>query len=333
MKSRSVGLLLWIATFVLGGRAEDYGEGPRDPQNVPRTAQSKVEQGPVQLVVEVHPVPARVSDDLTLTLTIDYPRDTTIRAPAIRVSPEDFLVRHCQESRKADGGREILKQVCTLEPARTGHLTIPPWTVKFKSAQGKVSDAEESLQSGAIDVEVTSMVAGTASLEMLRQPAGFVALPKSRGLAGWFVAAAIAAAAVASAAFLLWTRMRRHPVVAVVGLSAQEEARKGLERLAEESWAARDVKRFYAELTAIVRRYLEHSTGIRTLEQTTEESLREIVERHSLSDQATTGLRRLLESADMVKFAAYRPAESETEEDFRQARLCVGLRVRAGGEP
>jgi uncharacterized protein YjiS (DUF1127 family) len=111
-----------------------------------------------------------------------------------------------------------------------------------------------------------------------------------------------------------------------VGLSPQKEAQKGLERLWDEGWAARDLNGFYAELTGVVRRYLERTLGIRALEQTTEESLRDLAARPSSPAEAVSRLQSLLESADLVKFAAFRPERNEVEEHFQGAKAFIELR-------
>jgi len=149
-------------------------------------------------------------------------------------------------------------------------------------------------------------------------------LPKSGGGALPWILAAVGAFVVAAS--LVWLCARRRPVGVVVSLSPQDEAQQRLKRLWDEDWAARDLKAFYGELTGVVRRYLERTMEIPALEQTTEESLRDLAARRSLPAEAAPRLRSVLESADLVKFAAFRPERSEVEEHFQRARSFVELR-------
>jgi hypothetical protein len=79
------------------------------------------------------------------------------------------------------------------------------------------------------------------------------------------------------------------------------------------------------ELTGLVRRYIERTQGIRAPEQTTQEFLAEIARRPDFPREEARRLRDFLESADLVKFAAYEPREEDTEESLHRARLFVGV--------
>ena len=85
---------------------------------------------------------------------------------------------------------------------------------------------------------------------------------------------------------------------------------------------------FYVELTAVVRRYIERTTGIRAPEQTTEEFLREISQANTFNRDTNERLRNFLESADLVKFAAFRPRHEDVEESFSRAKIFIGLKAQ-----
>jgi hypothetical protein len=85
------------------------------------------------------------------------------------------------------------------------------------------------------------------------------------------------------------------------------------------------VKRFYVELTAVVRRYIERTTGLHAPEQTTEEFLREAGAGDVIARDERQRLKDFLEAADLVKFAAHQPLSQDIEEAFRRARTFVGL--------
>ena len=98
-----------------------------------------------------------------------------------------------------------------------------------------------------------------------------------------------------------------------------------LQRLIEQNLAEIDVKLFYVELTGIVRRYIERTTGVRAPEQTTEEFLREITAKETFDGMFSRRLKNFLESADLVKFAGLHPRKDDIEEAFHRAKVFIGL--------
>ena len=71
---------------------------------------------------------------------------------------------------------------------------------------------------------------------------------------------------------------------------------------------------------------IERTTGIRAPEQTTEEFLREISQANTFNRDTNERLRNFLESADLVKFAAFRPRQDDVEESFSRAKIFIGLK-------
>jgi hypothetical protein len=108
-------------------------------------------------------------------------------------------------------------------------------------------------------------------------------------------------------------------------LTPQEIAFLEFKKLLESGWIDIDIKLFYTELTGIVRRFIEGTTGIRAPEQTTEEFLWEIKDSQDFAQEDRTKLKAFLESADLVKFAAFKPGKAEIEESFQRAKVFVGL--------
>lgn len=89
-------------------------------------------------------------------------------------------------------------------------------------------------------------------------------------------------------------------------------------------WQNNDVKKYYSELTEIVRGYIEKELHISALEQTTDE-LMDVLKafQESKSIETTQSiinkLNALLREADLVKFAKSKPLANEIEEDRKDA--------------
>jgi len=289
-------------------------------------ARSVLERGPVKVTAEVQPAKARLSDEPVLTLTIEYEQGVQVEKPPFGATMGSFAVRDFHEPLpKIHNGREIIQQVYSLEPMQTGKLLIDPISVTFIDLRPKGDEKTHTVQTEALTVDISSMVGDSApSLANLRPATGPLDLPSHWSLLAWSIAFVCIVLAIIG--WLLWRRYKSKQAVAEIVLSPEEQARLELEKLAQSGLAETDVVQFYVELTAIVRRYIERTTGIRAPEQTTEEFLREISRANTFNRETSDRLRNFLESADLVKFAAHRPRQEDIEESFSRARIFIGLK-------
>ena len=86
-----------------------------------------------------------------------------------------------------------------------------------------------------------------------------------------------------------------------------------LDKLKEEKiWQQGREKEFYSRLTDTLRRYLDEQEGINAMEMTSGEILNEI---RDLSDVESVfnNLKQILTTADLVKFAKYKPYPDEND--------------------
>lgn len=90
-----------------------------------------------------------------------------------------------------------------------------------------------------------------------------------------------------------------------------------LEKLKEEQlWQKGETKKYYTRLTEILRRYLENRFGVCSLEMTTSETLEALVRTGFRKNESYSKLKSVLNGADLVKFAKYKPEPSENELNF-----------------
>ncbi|MGC4037356.1 MAG: hypothetical protein QM764_15455 [Chitinophagaceae bacterium] len=94
------------------------------------------------------------------------------------------------------------------------------------------------------------------------------------------------------------------------------EALNNLEQLRKENLPARDeTKLYYSRLTDIFRVYVEKRKGIHSLQQTTDDLVRQL-KSIQLSNEQYERLAHSLRQSDFVKFAKYVPTENDNEETF-----------------
>ncbi len=320
---RDACLLAVVAFLFLGCAEHARPTGKSSRAGIPAPARSVVQRGPISLLAEVTPRKARLSDELTLTLQIATAEGVRVEHPELKETIGDFMIRGVRKLLpRVEENREVFEQIYTLEPTRTGELIIPPIPVKFTVAR-QDGEAEFTVETEKLAVEIETVVASDSpSLADLRPLAAPVEVPAERGLSPWWIIAPLAIC-LAAAAWLARRRGRR--TVKEKTLSPQELAELELQQLLSRELAETDVKLFYTELTAVVRRYIERTTAVRAPEQTTEEFLREIAEKGTFPTDESQRLKQFLESADLVKFAAHQPRDEDIHESILRARRFLGL--------
>lgn len=112
-------------------------------------------------------------------------------------------------------------------------------------------------------------------------------------------------------------------------LPPYEEAIEKLQELDKKLlWQNNKIKKYYSELTEIVRGYIERELNIPALEVTTDELidiLNDFNEVKSIETDKETiyKLRKLLQESDLVKFAKSKPMAHQIEADRKNAKLVI----------
>jgi hypothetical protein len=79
-------------------------------------------------------------------------------------------------------------------------------------------------------------------------------------------------------------------------------------------------KEFYFAITGIIRTYIERQHGIRAPELTTPEFLDAASQKPQFASEVVEKLKTFLESADLVKFAAWMPTTNAIENTIHTAQ-------------
>ena len=280
---------------------------------------SKVaEKGPVRAWLELEPAAPRLSDEPWLRIVIEAQPGVVVERPRFGELVADFRIRDFREPLpQTVDGRERTVQEYRLEPLASGTQVVLPFPIAFDDRRSDGDGQRHVLETEALTIEVTSFAEGeTPSLAALEPAERPVALP-GPPLPWWPVAAGGGALALLLA---LWLRRRGRkpapPPPTPLELAEQELAAL----LARDPDGSKDVKRFYVELTAIVRRLIERTTGVRAPEQTTPEFLRAIAGHPAFDAASGARLRAFLEAADLVKFGGQQPAPETVAASLARAR-------------
>ncbi len=299
--------------------------------SAPASAVVTAEKGPVRVTLALSPGAPALSDEPTLTLTVVTGAHAAATLPPFSTDPSNAGAFRVLDLRDPPArvdtvtGEKTQERICRLEPLESGEQVIAPIKVAFTTD----GDAEpHEITTDPLRVTVGVPHDGeAASLDRLRPPIEPRRIEVPHPVRWGLVIASAAGFVVLLAAFvLLFARRRRRPVVPP---TAEELARSELERLLADDPVARgELATFYVELTAIVRRYVERTTGIRAPEQTTEEFLRACQARGVFDRETRERLGAFLEAADLVKFAAGRPSRDDIADSLARARRFCGLEAR-----
>ncbi len=117
-----------------------------------------------------------------------------------------------------------------------------------------------------------------------------------------------------------FSKSKKEIILPVSTEPAHVIAFRDLEKLREEKlWQNGETKKYYTRLTEILRRYLENRFEVFSLELTTSETLEALVKTGFRKDESYNKLKSVLNGADLVKFAKYKPEPSENELNFENS--------------
>jgi hypothetical protein len=205
---------------------------------------------------------------------------------------------------------------------RPGRQAVPLFQLPFMRSVKGLSLGTLTSDSATVEVVPVLSAGSSATLRDIKEPTP-AGKPEPLALA-------LGLLALALAGWLTWRARRRgpaavaEPVPAATSPATRDPYAIAEERLAaveREHWSALDVARHYAEVTDVLRDYLE-AHGVPARERTTSEL------RWALAPGLLTGHRRrrfetVFEAADLVKFARLRPTPADAAAFLRDARTLL----------
>ncbi|TDQ28421.1 BatD family protein [Tenacibaculum caenipelagi] len=145
----------------------------------------------------------------------------------------------------------------------------------------------------------------------------------------WWAVIALALVALLLYFFVFKKKKEKQEEVIIPLLAPYEEAMQKLEELDKKLlWQNNQVKKYYSELTDIIRGYIERELHVPALESTTDELIDILQDFNNIKSIETTKetiekLKGLLQESDLVKFAKSKPLSHEIEEDRKDAKYII----------
>lgn len=258
----------------------------------------------VTLECSLSPHRITVGDPIEFRVLVHYPKGTKISAfPELDFGKMELLSREPIEATTEAGGKQQQGQSFRITAFEPGDFETPQVEVSYMPAD---SQEAQKVSCEASSITVTSVLTDQAQdLRDIKQPLEVPAEASRWWL--WLIPGAV----LLALAWWLWKKRVRpsesREEVSRPALPPYQEAVAALDHLESRKLPQQgESKRHYIELSEIIRRYVQRVFEIPARELTSGEILAGLRSK-SLSPEVLDDLRRLLNEADLVKFAKWVP--------------------------
>lgn len=266
-------------------------------------------EGLLQIKTRAWPTQVTIGDEIKLTVQVERPRGFSIIALSPKTAVEPFEIKN-METFSYDEKAQTIKQtfLFKLTIFQLGEIQIPPIPINFSDQRGRSGQAWTE----PIKIKVTSVIKGSKEKAEPRPIKGPVAMDV-RALQILVMSILEILLIAVLIVKVVRRRRRKAPTDPESLLPSHERAILELGRLESKDYLSQGkTKEFYSELADILRRYLDRSFELDTLELTTFEILRDL-KKKAFDVGAVEKIKELLENADLVKFAKLIPLKSASE--------------------
>lgn len=261
---------------------------------------------------------ATTGDVLTFKVTVDHDPAYAVDVPEAGAQIQGFRILDVTRGEPSErGGRIVRELVYRLRADLVGSYILPSITVRYRPADAPEDEIAGAVETSEIFVEVESVLPADGSADDIREIKPLRPIERDRV---WWIAA-LALAAFTLAALGLWYLRRRRALPAAAPLEpADERAFRELDALrATDFEDSAAVRRFYFQISEVVRSYVEGRFGLNATDLTTEEILVRLPTIAELAEADRAALGAFLEHTDRVKFAEHVPSSAEIQQTWEGA--------------
>ena len=264
-----------------------------------------------RIIAEVDTTKATIGDIVSLRIIAEGSGDLNLSFPDMEGS-ESFEIRQKLYLKK---GKEIVFKIVFWD---TGRFEIPPYPIEIMKADSTI---DYIMETDPFFITVYSTIENPAGkdLKPIKAP-----VPVRTPIPYRKIILSIVFLLLCGYMVYLWTKRiqieKRKEIIQNKIPRPNEEALDKLELMKQ----IYDIKDFYVELSYILRKYVESSIYIKTMEMTTEE-----IDSYSSLIQMETHLLKewieLLKRSDLIKYAKQIPEENKRENDLEWSKQFVTL--------
>ena len=267
-----------------------------------------------EVKVEANTKNIKIGEQIEYKISVQAPADAVVVFPDGQAFGALEMVKTNPTDTLKEAGKFRLEKAYYLTQFDEGKYTIP---------QQKIQISHKDFYTDSLLVEVHNVAVDTLKQPLYNaKPIAEVTSPSSFRLWLWIVLGLVVLLFSATALYFFIFRKKK--------LSAEEERKKlppferaiqDLKDLQNSKYLIESQhKAYYTRLTDIVKEYLEDEVHILAKESTTDELLAKVTALQQtgklhLSEETINNLKRVLQNADLVKFAKSKPSDNNAEYD------------------
>ncbi|MFH6603239.1 hypothetical protein ACEZ3G_07120 [Maribacter algicola] len=288
-------------------------------------------QTPPKIRSEVDTTFIKIGEQIKFTVTVETDStDQVIFPDGQTFSPLETVEAYATDTtRKKD--RLTLQKIYALTQFDSGSYKLPAQRIEI-NGKGYFTDS--------LQVDVANVAVDTINQKMYDIKELMVVEKSNSGL--WKILIAVLVGLLILGGLLYWFVFRKKPLTEeekVALLPPYDRALIELKKLENSKYLIQDeYKQYYTELTNIVRSYLEEDVHVTALESTTDELIGKLemlkdAGELKIDNDTLLQFKRILQTADLVKFAKSRPETSLAEEHRKSIEQIVIKTHEALPEP
>ena len=267
-----------------------------------------------EVKVETNTKNIKIGEQIQYKMSVETPADTPVSFPEGQTFAPLEMVKTRAADTLRDGGKYRLVKEYYLTQFDEGKYTIP-------SQKIRINNKDYFTDSLLVEVH-------TVAIDTLKQPLYDIKpiqeVKKPFTSYGWIltIIAAVLLLLIVAFVYFVFIRKKKFPFLQIQKkLPPFDRAIQDLKELQNSKYLIQSQhKEYYTRLTDIVKAYLEEEVHILAKESTTDELLTKInllqeKGKLNLNQETITNLKRVLQTADLVKFAKNKPSDDSAEYD------------------
>jgi hypothetical protein len=275
---------------------------------------------PVELAAGVDRAVATTGDVITYTLEVDHDAGIEVKMPELGSEIAGFRIIDLGSEMAPDGKDRVLEKAWyQLRADLVGSYVLPSAEVLWREVPDEGDPGEwTTAETSQIFIEVASVL--PEGDEMPEDIRDIKALRPPPPAWSWGAMAAGGGALGVLALAALWWWWSQRERVEPPPPPAHEVAYAALDALRDvDASDLEAVRRWYFDISEVLRTYVEGRFGLNATDLTTEEILGRMSELDQLTAEQRSQLQGFLLDTDQVKYAAMPPTEAGIERSYERA--------------
>ena len=262
---------------------------------------------------EIDTAAIKIGEQIQYKITVETDSLNLVYFPEDQTFSPVEMVEALKIDTTKNKDRVTLQRIYALTQFDSGAYTIPPQRIAIN---------EEPFFTDSFKIRVGDVAVDTTK-QKLFDIKPLIEVEKSNAKI-WKITLFIVLGLLVIGGLIYWFFLRKKPLTEeekVSLLPPYDRALLQLKELENSRYLIQDeYKKYYSELTAIVRSYLEEDANVSALESTTDQLIDKLgllkdAGELTIEDETINQFKKVLQTADLVKFAKSKPPTSVAEQD------------------